>query len=227
MISGLVNGAGSRIDVAVLGFSVAAMLTTVLAWLAWVSPSPMRAVRAHHSALGHSNLGHVRMDASPSPPPATDMRFPNRPPAEAPNAKYGHDPRDGSEDVSGDSNWANMLFERGAGKVNTLQTMEQFVGALHVAEKAGEIVVLKFKRLGCAACASTEKQYAEKAKRHSAKAKFFEVDYDEGKAFCKKCEVKFVPSAHVYRGYSFLAAMALGKNSWDAFSDRLEQELAQ
>jgi hypothetical protein len=181
-ISGLVNVAidadreldlcARNVDVADLGFSVAAMLPTVLAWLAWVSPSPMSAVRAHHSALGHSKLGHVRMDASPSPPPATDMRFPNRPPAEAPNAKYGHDPRDGSEDVSGDSNWANMLFERGAGKVNTLQTMEQFVGALHVAEKAGEIVVLKFKRVGCAACASTEKQYAEKAKRYSAKAKF-------------------------------------------------------
>jgi len=136
--------------------------------------------------------------------------------------KYGHDPR-GDDAVEGDSTFASALT---AGEISNVCTIQEFVGVLDAAAAANEVVVLKFMREGCAACASTKKQYTDTAKMYASKAKFFEVDYDAAKPFCKKCEVRFVPSAHIYRGSDFVSALPLGKNSWDAFAEQLQTELA-
>jgi len=167
----------------------------------------------------------VQLAASPSPPPAIDLRFAGRkrPGADAAVGKYGMDPRDPDAVPASDADFAASLA---AGKVGTIVNLPQLEGALAAAENAGQLVVVKFVRDGCTACASTAKLYASAAKTYTEQAKFFEVDYDVAKPFCKQCKVRFVPSAHIYKGDTFLDAVPLGKNSWDNFSERLKQETA-
>ena len=189
----------------------------MLSWLsvmavAWSPASPLpvtiRTLRAESSAVM----------AAPSPPPAVDLRANAKPPVQD---KYGRDPRDSSEAVAGDAAWAATLS---AGQINSLENIEQLQGALDAASAGQELVVIKFMRDGCAACASTQKQYQAAAKSYASRAKFFEVDYDLSKPFCKACKLRFVPSAHLYRGTEFIAAMPLGKSAWDAFASRLKEE---
>ena len=190
----------------------------LLAALAW-SPSTQVAV-----SVTRGRVQPMQM-AAPSPPPAVDLRFEGKRPGEdaAGKKKYGHDPRDVDDPIEGDAGWAAGLT---SGQISELGNLPQLQGALDAAEADSGLVIIKFMRDGCVACASTQKQYARAAKDYAAKARFFEVNYDNSKSFCRKCEVKFVPSAHIYKGTSFVDALPLGKNSWDKFAARLKEEAA-
>ena len=113
------------------------------------------------------------------------------------------------------------------GAVNgRLQTVAHLQAALDVAAASNSLVVLKFVRAGCAACASTREDFAATAKRMGSTAQFFEVDYDASRPFCRACKVKFVPAAHIYTGAALAAALPIGKKSWSAFAEKLEETAA-
>ena len=106
--------------------------------------------------IAHEQLGRVSMGVPPSPPPAVDNRFPGREnQAETAKGKYGLDPRIAMEDAIGDASWASAIV---SGEINALQTIEQLLGVLDLTASSDQLVVLKFRRDGCAACASTNFQ---------------------------------------------------------------------
>ena len=150
--------------------------------------------------------------AAPSPPPTVDLR--RKRPEET--SKYGVDPRPnvGEDGMSApDKDW--LLAHVKDGEVNSLQTAEQLQAALD----SRRMVVIKFMREGCAACASTLQSYANLAKRYGSDALFFEVDFDRSRPFCKQCRIKFVPAAHIYTDNVMQGAFPMGKKTWDAFVD--------
>uniref|UniRef100_A0A7S2JMK3 Thioredoxin domain-containing protein n=1 Tax=Haptolina brevifila TaxID=156173 RepID=A0A7S2JMK3_9EUKA len=152
--------------------------------------------------------------AAPSPPPAVDLRFAGRSKPDE-SAKYGKDPR--SETIA-----AKIDFKTVAtGKVGTLSSIEELQASLDVADKNQQVVVLKFMRKDCMACASTKKQFESTARSYAAGGQFYEVDFDVSRAFCRSCALKFVPSAHIYVANELRAALPMGKKSWDAFVEKL------
>ena len=161
---------------------------------------------------------HSRMAASPSPPPAVDLRFAGREQPEA-ASKYGKDPRAAGEAVTPDATFTGS----GAGAVGVLADVAQLQAALDRGSAAGQVVVIKFVRKDCLACASTRPQFTEMAATYMEKGQFYEVDFDDAKPFCRSCGLKFVPSSHIYAGNSLKAALPMGKKSWDAFVERLTE----
>ena len=114
------------------------------------------------------------MAASPSPPPAIDLRRPGGPaPAPGSADKYGHDPRDGlsGDDLKPDSSFASSIAPGTV--VETLGTVGQLQAALDTAGDK-QVVVIKFVREGCLACASTMESYRATAK--AVRVYFFEPD---------------------------------------------------
>ena len=134
-------------------------------------------------------------------------------------SRYGMDPREGlsSEEITVDSKFAASLSP---GRITELGSVGQLQAAIDAAG-TDAVVVLKFQREGCAACASTREVYAKTAKQLGDGGYFFFVDYDKSKAFCRQVKVRFVPCGHVYKDGELTAAMPLGKKSWDAFRERL------
>ena len=187
-------------------------VVALAAWMPGSSPAGSALLRRDERERALS----ARMGSAPSPPPAVDLRFPNRPKTDDPTSKYGFDPRENSEPVTGDAAWASS---QATGSVALLDNLSQLQGALD----ASKVVVLKFIRGDCAACASTKEKYREAARTYQDRALFFEVDYDKSKAFCKQCKLRFVPSTHVYVENTLMAKLPCGQNAWDAFAAKVEE----
>jgi len=142
--------------------------------------------------------------------------------AAAPEApgKYGGDPRVGLE-VTADAEWMASVAP---GTIGELSSVEQLQAAVDTAAQSSALVVLKFKRADCAACASTNEQYLAAAEELGATGNFFfTVDYDEARAFCKTVKVKFVPSGQIYADGELRAALGMGPKKWDDFRETLDE----
>lgn len=119
--------------------------------------------------------GSLGMAAAPPPSPPTptivDNRFAGRKrPGELSGSKYGHDPRDALEV----SDYApDVEFTRGltVGAVSVLSTVNEFQAALDSASCTA-VVVVRFVRDGCTACASTKKLFEATAKDYGEKGLF-------------------------------------------------------
>jgi hypothetical protein len=144
--------------------------------------------------------------------------------AAAPKSKYGVDPRSDGEAVVPDMDWWQSTYK--AGKITRLSSVEKLQAALDAAAQDDQLVVLRFVRRGCAACASTKEFFAKKADEYSTKGQFWEVDFDDERDFCRQCALKFVPAAHIYRGDRMLASLPVGKKSWEAFAAELDEQMA-
>ena len=157
-------------------------------------------------------------------PPAIDLRRPaaqQAAAAAAEAAKYGFDPRDSvAEDVD---LVPDAEFAISTGAVGSLGTVEQLQAALNAADDKQQVVVIKFMREGCTACASTVDKIKSVAKQYAGAGQFYEVNYDESKGFCRQAKVRFVPSAHIYAGNKLVDALPIGKKSWDNFKARLDE----
>jgi thiol-disulfide isomerase/thioredoxin len=129
-------------------------------------------------------------------------------------SKYGLDPRDGLDQYK-----AQMRTTSLPGVINSLGSIE----TLQCALDSSPIVVLKFLRKGCAACASTAERYEAAAAEYHDSARFFTVDFNEARMFCRQCKLKVVPAVHIYRDGTLRAAMALGSSSWEAFATQLAE----
>lgn len=130
-----------------------------------------------------------------------------------PSGKYGGDPREGK-------GVAPVPVAHTAGLVGRIESIGQLQTAIDTAGSAGSFVAVKFMRESCAACASTATLFEEAAAEY-AEAQFYLVDYDQARAFCKACRLKFVPSAHIYQRGELDSALPLGKKAWPAFAERL------
>lgn len=147
-----------------------------------------------------------------------DMRR-QRPAVDGPQNKYGIDPRARDGDGSGSTGpWKHT-----PGTVGDLDSCAQLSDAVAKAAAANRFVALKFRRNGCAACASTVEVYEATAKAFAAMGDFYLVDYDKARGFCKQCKLKFVPSGHIYSKGKLQAALPMGKKSWDEFAARVKE----
>ena len=81
-------------------------------------------------------------------------------PKQEPENKYGLDPRENKGDGSGSTG----PWEHVPGTVGDLDSVAQLTDVVEKAEVAKRFISLKFRRDGCAACASTEKSYEATAK---------------------------------------------------------------
>ena len=127
------------------------------------------------------------------------------------NLKYGHDPRNGMLEVVADPAWSAA-----PGMVSPLRTVAELQAALDSAD-ADKVVAIKFKRSNCAACASTVEDYAALAAEYEATGLFYEVSYDDSKDFIKLCQMRAVPTAHIYERGNLRTAMALNAKKWAEF----------
>lgn len=144
--------------------------------------------------------------------------------------KYGCDPR--GPDVSQAA--ASILgdapppqrppateFEPGA--VNELNGGIAMLSDILQRSAASErMVVIKFKRKGCMACASSVEPLASAARAWADRVDFFEVDYHESKALCTACAIKVVPCTHLYMNGTLVDTMPLGPSTWSNFAERVE-----
>ncbi|KAL1499711.1 hypothetical protein AB1Y20_011906 [Prymnesium parvum] len=126
--------------------------------------------------------------------------------------KYGVDPRDSS---AGEP----LAFE--SGRVGRLHSSTQLTYVVNTAAEQNRFVVLKFRRDGCAACASTVEAFLEASERYASTGYFFEVDYDQARPFCKQCKLRIVPAGHIYARGVLQAALPMGKSTWNAFAEHL------
>ena len=94
---------------------------------------------------------------------------------------------------------------------------------LDAAVQRHELVVVKFKRQGCAACKSTVDLMKDAAASYADEVSFWEVDYHGSKSFCQRAQIKVVPCVHVYGGDTLLHVAGLSKSKWSAFSDQLQE----
>ena len=189
------------------------VVMTIVLPMAWMPPF----VPSGHTASPLPRC-HPRMAAPPSPPPAVDLRFAGREQPEV-ASKYGKDPRTAGEVVTPDAAFTGT----GTGTVGILANVAQLQAALDRGSAARQVVVIKFVRKDCLACASTRPMFTQMAATYMEKGQFYEVDFDDAKPFCRSCGLKFVPSSHIYAGNSLEAALPIGKKSWDAFVERLTE----
>ena len=183
------------------------MLATFLPLLSSGFVAPLAPLAPGASSLACARRGGVVV-AGPSPPPAIDLRFPNRkqPEAEGAASKYGHDPRDGlpADELAPDGSFAVAP----PGDLGVMGSIGEFQTALDAAG-GKQLVVLKFVRDGCLACASTAELYKSTAKEYGGQAQFYEVNFDNSKPFCRSAGVKFVPSGHIYKDGALTTALPL------------------
>lgn len=139
--------------------------------------------------------------------------------AKKPHPKYGGDPRMRAAPPLSMRDWPLG----GEGAIGDLYGgVEQLQTVLNAAGAADELVVLKFKREGCKACAATAERFAAAAEQHAGRARFFTVDFNMCKDFCfKHCGIRAVPCVHIYHRGELLDALPLGRPSWAAFAERL------
>lgn len=143
------------------------------------------------------------------------------PAADTTPSKYGSDPRAATEEQV----VADASFVIAPGYVTPLKTIPQLQAALDAAG-ADALVVLKFMRDGCTACAGTREEFESTAKEYGSLGQFYEVNYDEAKDFCRKAKVKFVPSGQIYANGALEAALPMGKKTWSDFRKRLDEAKA-
>ena len=137
-------------------------------------------------------------------------------------AKYGHDPRDKLEP---DAYAADAAFAAAItpGSVGTLTNAGQLQAAIDAAGSKA-LVIYKFKRNDCVACAATVEDFAAAAKEYGDQGLFFEVPFEQSKPFCKQCETKFVPAVHVYSNGQLQMSQGLGKAvPWETFKPKLDE----
>jgi len=160
----------------------------------------------------HTSLTPVRAHCAME---TVDMRRKRPEPADDAQ-KYGLDPRGRAEGVVADASVRTK-----PGKVGQLETVGQLQDSIDEADANSQLVVLKFVRDGCAACASTAQLFEDTAKELGADGLFYLVNYDTARDLCKLAKLKFVPAAHVYAKGSLRAALPLGKKKWDDFYEQL------
>lgn len=136
------------------------------------------------------------------------------------NQKYGHDPRDGKSEVVADPAWKTS-----PGVVSQLRTIGELQAALNSAEDK-QVVALKFKRSNCAACASTVEDYAALAAEYEDAGQFYEVSYEDSKELIKLCQMRAVPTGHIYTRGKLRTAMALNAKKWAEFRAELDASRA-
>eukprot|EP00747_Dinoflagellata_sp_TGD_P026254 gnl/TRDRNA2_/TRDRNA2_131794_c2_seq1.p1 gnl/TRDRNA2_/TRDRNA2_131794_c2~~gnl/TRDRNA2_/TRDRNA2_131794_c2_seq1.p1 ORF type:complete len:209 (-),score=37.87 gnl/TRDRNA2_/TRDRNA2_131794_c2_seq1:295-891(-) len=83
-----------------------------------------------------------------------------------------------------------------SGKVSNLQ-QEEFLSAQQ--GNADSLIVIKFYAKWCRACKMMGPK-VEKLAAEFPKVRFFEVDYDANKDFCKSKQIKTLPFFEIYRG---------------------------
>ena len=139
--------------------------------------------------------------------------------------KYGCDPRTGDANVSDVGPFAaDGAFPRvEPGLVGQLQGGTPHLNALLKAAGDDRAVILKFKREGCPACNSTVAPLASAASAYAGRVDFVTVDYNDNRAFCRKCALAVVPSAHIYLKGELAAAMPLGPSKWQEFARTMEE----
>ena len=105
--------------------------------------------------------------------------------------KHGFDPRIGidAETIVAEHDWAAKeisigAVNKGLGSVNQLQA------ALDATAKSGALLVMKFERDGCKACAQTTELLAATAKEFGDAGLFFTVSFDEQKALCRQAKLR-------------------------------------
>lgn len=101
--------------------------------------------------------------------------------------------------------------------ISFLQTIGELQAALTFANDANQLVALKFKRNNCAACASTVEDFAALAEEYGDAGQFYEVSWEDSKDFMKRCQLKAVPSGHIYGRGELQSAMALNAKKWTDF----------
>lgn len=136
--------------------------------------------------------------------------------------EFGIDPRDAAEKpIAADSQWASSLI---SGKINSgLGSVEQLQAAVDVANEADKLVVVKFERDGCKACAATKGNYTAAAEEHESSGIFFTVNFNEFKALCKQAKLKSVPIVHIYGQNGLVHTGQLGPKKWDEFKEKLDK----
>ena len=184
------------------------LLVAVIASLGWSSP-PLRTSsclpRASNQALSRASRIYLNVAGD----------------------KYGSDPREGlsESEIKADVAWAAASIDMSAGRVGELGSVGQLQAAIDTAADDC-IVVLKFEREGCAACAATRDLYADTAAAFGERGLFFVVDYDKSTAFCRQVKVRVVPCGHIFCDGKLHAALPLGKKSWQAFREELDAVVA-
>jgi len=126
--------------------------------------------------------------------------------------RFGYDPRLAfyERDAVDNRNWP--LGE--SGEVGSLFGSVEHLQA--ILDGAGDrVVLIKFKREGCAACAATADRFEETAKTFEGRALCYLVDFDFSKKFCKRCGILSVPSVHIYHRNELLRASSFGPASYD------------
>jgi hypothetical protein len=149
--------------------------------------------------------------------------------------KYGCDPRGtepdvsqaaaaiiGGTDAAASPTPATSEFE--AGVVNVLRGgITAIADILQQNQGSERLVVIKFKRTGCMACASSVEPMASAARAWADRADFFEVDYHQSKALCTACGIRVVPCVHLYSNATLVDTMPLGPSAWADFAARVEE----
>jgi thiol-disulfide isomerase/thioredoxin len=103
--------------------------------------------------------------------------------------KYGEDPRKSADLV--EAGEIGDFSVAAPGEIGQISNVAQLDAAL--SPDQAPVVVLKFIRQGCPACASTAAQLEAAAKTYRNDARVYLVDYEACKAFCKLCRIKVVP----------------------------------
>jgi len=144
-------------------------------------------------------------------------------------SRYGGDPRIliGTHMMGDELDPTRRTWPTGdEGQVNELYGGLDHLQAVLDSAGDGEVVVVKFKREGCPACGATIERIAAAAASNVGRARFYTVDYNQCKAFCKQCQIKVVPCAHLYVGGTLVDALALGPTAYADFAGRLAQLMA-
>ena len=123
-------------------------------------PLLLLATGAQALVLPASPLGHACTAARTGPAAMVTIDNRRERPKQEPENKYGLDPRERKGDGSGSTG----PWQHASGTVGDLDSVAQLTDAVEKAEAAKRFVSLKFRRDGCAACASTEKSYEATAK---------------------------------------------------------------
>ena len=137
--------------------------------------------------------------------------------------KYGTDPRSAASGASLIDDSREWPLGK-PGQVNSLWGgTDHLQAVLDDAEQRNGLVVIKFKREGCAACKSTVELLKNAAASYANKISFWEVDYHGSKSFCQRAQIKVVPCVHIYGADTLLHVAGLSKSKWSAFSDHLQE----
>ena len=104
-----------------------------------------------------------------------------------------------------------------------IRSVGELSAAVAGASSNSKLTVIKFFAPWCSSCKSIEPRFDRTARAQAENADFYKVDFSASKAFCKTCEIKFMPVAHIYADGKLTAAMPLGTKAFPKFAKRLEE----